>query len=286
MDPLNMSRQASTFLSELTTWATVTVPNIVIAVIIILAGWWLAGFAQRRAFRLIEEQPHIDSTLRSIISSLVRYTILTIVLLAALAQVGIQTTSVLTALGAIAIAIGLALQGTLSNIAAGIMLVWLRPFRVGDAIESTSAAGTVRDVGLFATELQTFDGVFVFVPNSELWNARIRNYSRLPTRMVDLKFGVAYSDDIAKGLAVLRDLGKGDSRVAAEPAPLVFVDELADSAVILGLRVWAPTADYWNVCRDFLERGKAALEAAGLSIPFPQRDIHVYQAPASERRAA
>jgi len=203
-----------------------------------------------------------------------------------LGQVGIQTTSVLTALGAIAIAIGLALQGTLSNIAAGIMLVWLRPFRVGDAIESTSSAGTVRDVGLFATELQTFDGVFVFVPNSELWNSRIKNYTRLPTRMIDLKFGVAYSDDIAKGLAVLCDLGKADSRVAAEPAPQVFVDQLADSAVILALRVWVPIADYWATYRDFLERGKAALEAAGLSIPFPQRDVHLRQASPSERRAA
>jgi small conductance mechanosensitive channel len=243
MDALNMSRQASTFLSELTTWATVTVPNIVIALIIVLAGWWLAGYAQRRTFRLIEDQPHIDSTLRSIISSLVRYTILAVVLVAALGQVGVQTTSVLAALGAIAIAIGLAMQGTLSNIAAGIMLVWLRPFRVGDAIESSAVAGTVREVGLFATELQTFDGVFVFVPNSELWNSRIRNYTRLPTRMIDLKFGVAYSDDIAKGLQVLLELGRADARVAATPEPQVFVDQLADSAVILALRVWVSAAD-------------------------------------------
>ena len=285
MDALNLSRQAS-FLSELTTWATVTIPNIVIAIFILLVGWWLAGYAQRRTFRLIEDQPHIDSTLRSIISSLVRYTILAVVLVAALGQVGVQTTSILAALGAIAIAVGLAMQGTLSNIAAGIMLVWLRPFRVGDAIESASIAGTVREVGLFATELQTYDGVFVFVPNSELWNSRIRNYSRLPTRMVELKFGVAYSDDIARGLQVLRDLGKRDSRIASEPEPLVFVDQLADSTVILALRVWVSTADYWPAHRDLLQRGKAVLEAAGLSLPFPQRDVHLHQAPAPESRAA
>jgi len=287
MEALNLAKQTSMELSDLTAWATTTVLNLTIAVLILLVGWWLAGRAQRSVFRLIEEQPHIDSTLRSIMSSLVRYLILAVVLVAALGQIGVQTTNMLTALGAIAIAIGLAMQATLSNIAAGFMLIWLRPFRVGDQIDSTSVAGTVRDVGLFATELQTYDGIFVFVPNSELWNSRIKNFTRLPTRMVDLKFGIAYTDDIAKGLQVLRELAKADPRANAEPDVQVFVSEISDSAVVLSLRVWVATANYWPVFCDLTQRGKAALEAAGLSIPFPQRDVHIYPTSgATQMRAA
>lgn len=287
MDAVQLGTQAKTFLSELAAWAAITVPNLAIAVLIFVAGWWLAGRAQRSVSKLIEVQPNIDSTLRGIISSLVRYAIITVVLVVVLEQAGVHTTSIVAALGAVAIAIGLAMQGTLSNIAAGIMLVWLRPFRVGDYIEAGSSAGTVTDVGLFASELRTFDGIFLFVPNSELWNTRIINYTRLSTRMIDLKFGVAYADDIAKGLRVLLELGKSDARVHAEPEALVFVDELSDSAVVLSLRVWVATSEYWPVRRELTERGKAALEAAGLSIPFPQRDVHIFETPAApERRAA
>jgi small conductance mechanosensitive channel len=208
------------------------------------------------------------------------------VLVAALGQIGVQTTSILAAFGALAIAIGLAMQGTLSNIAAGIMLVWLRPFRVGDYIEAGSSAGIVMEVGLFATELRTFDGLFMFVPNSAIWNTPLKNHTRLPTRMVDLQFGVSYSDDIAKGLRVLLELGKSDPRVDAHPEPLVFVNELADSAVVLSLRVWTATDQYWPVRRQLTERGKAALEAAGLSIPFPQRDVHLYPAASEPQKQA
>lgn len=287
MDAAVLGKQATTFLSEITAWAAVTIPNLAIAALIVFVGWWIAGRAKRRVYRMIEDQPHIDSTLRSIISSLVRYSIIAVVLVAALGQIGVQTTSILTALGAIAIAIGLAVQGTLSNIAAGLMLIWLRPFRIGDTIEFGSNIATVNDVGLFATELRTYDGVFLFVPNSELWNSRIGNFTRFPTRMIDLKFGVAYSDDIAKGLRVLADMGKSDARVHPDPEPLTFVNELGDSAVVLSLRAWVNTQDYWQVRRDLTERGKAALEAAGLSIPFPQRDVHLYGAAAApEKRVA
>jgi small conductance mechanosensitive channel len=218
-----------------------------------------------------------------VVASLARYGILVLVIVAVLGQLGIQTTSVLAALGAIGLAIGLALQGTLSNIAAGMMLLWLRPFKVGDYVDTGSVAGTVKDVGLFASELHSWDGVYLFVPNSQLWNTRIMNYSRLATRLVEVKFGVAYGDDIAKGLQVLTDLAASDKRVNSDPAPQVFVAELADSAVVLSLRVWATTPDYWPLLRDLTRTGKANLEAAGLSIPFPQRDIYMHPAaPAGE----
>ncbi len=274
-----LSGELGTFVDAAVTWATMAVPRLAGAVVLLVAGWWLASRAQRAILRLLAVQSRIDVTLSAVIASLVRYSILIVVAVAILAQLGIQTTSILAALGAAGLAIGLAIQGTLSNIAAGMMILWLRPFRVGDYIDTGTVAGTVKEVGLFATEMHSWDGIFLFVPNSELWNKRIINYSRLPTRLVDLKFGVAYADDLAKGQQVLLALAGDDRRVNAEPAPIVFVDELGDSAVVLRLRVWAANADYWDLRRALTERGKAALEAAGLTIPFPQRDLYLKQAP-------
>jgi len=228
---------------------------------------------------VLAAQSRIDATLSAVIVSVVRYSILIVVLVAVLGQLGIQTTSILAALGAAGLAIGLAIQGTLSNIAAGMMLLWLRPFRIGDSIDTGTVAGTVKEVGLFATEMHSSDGIYLFVPNSELWNRRIINYSRLPTRLIDLKFRVACDDNLANGQQALQALASSDRRLAADPAPAVFVDELGDSAVVLRMQVWAANVDYWMLRRALTERGKAALEAAGLSIPFPQRDIHLRQAP-------
>ncbi len=285
MDPKAMTEQATTFVTQLSAWAALALPNFVSAILLLAIGWWIAGRAERGIAQLLDKTSRIDPTLRSVISSLVRYSILVLVAVAVLGQLGIQTTSILAALGAIGLAIGLAMQGTLSNIAAGMMLLWLRPFRVGDYVDTGNVAGTVKEVGLFASILHTWDGIFLFVPNSQLWNTKITNFSRLPTRLVDLKFGVAYGDDIAAGLNVLTQLAAADERVQAQPAPVVFVEELGDSAVVLALRVWTATPDYWNVRRDLTKRGKSELEAAGLSIPFPQRDVHVRHVEMNERAA-
>jgi small conductance mechanosensitive channel len=275
MDATELTREFETFLQGLATWAAMALPSLVGAILLLTVGWWLAGRADRGVRRLLERRA--DPTLRSVIASVVHYAILILVFVAVLGQLGIQTTSILAALGAAGLAIGLAMQGTLSNIAAGMMLLWLRPFRVGDYIDTGTVAGTVRDVGLFACELNTWDGIYMFVPNQQLWNTRIVNHSRLPTRLVDLKFGVSYDDDLAKGREVLAELAK-DPRVRAEPAPAIFVDSLGDSSVVLALRVWTANSDYWSVRRDLTERGKAVLEAAGLSIPFPQRDLRIVHA--------
>jgi small conductance mechanosensitive channel len=286
MNAAHLSGEIGTLLEALVAWAAVAVPRFIGALVLLIVGWWFASRAQRATARVLDGQSRIDATLRGVISSLVRYSILILVAVAALGQLGIQTTSVLAALGAAGLAIGLAIQGTLSNIAAGLMLLWLRPFRVGDYIDTGSVAGTVKEVGLFASELHSWDGIYQFVPNSELWNKRIINYSRLPTRLVDLKFGVAYEDNLAKGQEVLLALAGDDDRVNTDPAPQVFVDELGDSSVVLRLRVWAANADYWDLRRALTERGKAALEAAGLSIPFPQRDLHIKDAPAGMQNNA
>ena len=276
---VQVSGQIGTFLTGLTAWAAVALPRLISAVLLLIGGWWLAGRAEAAVCRLLDLQTRIDATLRGVLSSIARYTILVLVVVAVLGQLGIQTTSILAALGAAGLAIGLAMQGTLSNIAAGMMLLWLRPFRVGDYIDTGAVAGTVKEVGLFASELHSWDGVYQFVPNSELWNKRIINFSRLPTRMVDLKFGVGYGDDLAKGQETLLKLAGEDGRVMAEPAPIVFVDALGDSAVVLRLRVWAANGDYWPVTRALTEQGKLALEAAGLSLPFPQRDLNLRAVP-------
>jgi len=275
-----MGGELGTFAEAAVAWAAVALPHFVGAIVLLVVGWWLASRAQRATVRLLGAQSRIDVTLSSVIASLARYAILIVVVVAVLGQLGIQTTSILAALGAAGLAIGLAIQGTLSNIAAGMMILWLRPFRVGDYIDSGSVAGTVKEVGLFATEIHSWDGIFQFVPNSELWNKRIVNYSRLPTRLNDLAFGVDYADDLDKGMEALRAAAAADKRVMSDPAPQVFVDQLGDSAVTLRLRVWSINGDYWDVRRALTKNGKAALEAAGLSIPFPQRDLHIKDGPA------
>ncbi len=274
MDPTEITAQANIFVTQLSALAAVALPRLLSAIVLVVVGWWLADKADRALRRLIDGR--IDPTLTSVVASLARYGILVVVGVAVLGQIGIQTTSVLAALGAIGLAVGLAMQGTLANVAAGMMLLWLRPFKVGDFIDTGAFAGAVKDVGLFATEMHSWDGIYQFVPNAQLWNVRLINYSRLPTRLVEVQFGVSYSDDLTKGQQVLLELARNDSRVLREPEPIVFVSALADSAVTISLRCWGATSDYWPLRRQLTERGKLALEAAGLSIPFPQRDIHVY----------
>jgi len=282
MEPGKIADEVSTLANAAATWAAAALPNVIVALILLVVGWALSSWAERGTGRLLD-RAGLEPTLRSVITTLVRYALLIMVIVAVLGQLGVQTTSVIAALGAIGLAIGLALQGTLANIAAGIMLLWLRPFRVGDFIETGDISGTVKDVGLFASRLDSWDGIYQFVPNSELWNKRVVNYSRLERRLVSLKFGIGYEDDMARGREVLLALAAADERVLSDPPPDCFVEELGDSAVILALRVWTHTATYWPVRRSLTEHGKTALEAAGLSIPFPQRTIHY--GPSAQDRA-
>jgi small conductance mechanosensitive channel len=277
MDPSIITADLGAFGTALSAWAASALPNLLAGILLLIAGWWAAFWAQRALGRVLGTR--VDVTLRGVILSLVRYGILVVVLVAALGQLGVQTTSVFAALGAIGLAVGLALQGTLANVAAGFMLLWLRPFKVGDYIDAGGIAGTLREVGIFACQIHTWDGIFQFVPNAELWNKRVINYSRLPNRLVDLKFGIAYDDSIADARNVLMRIATSDERVYRDPEPQVFVDELGDSAVMMALRVWADTANYWDVRRALTEQAKLQLEGAGLTIPFPQRDVHLHDAP-------
>ena len=253
--------------------------DIAAALAILIIGWIVAAWARRAVERALGRMPGMDLTLRPFIASAVRYAVLAFTVVAVLAKFGVQTTSIIAALGAIGLAIGLALQGTLQNIAAGVMLLLLRPFNVGDYIDAAGTAGTVERIGLFITELTTYDGIYLAVPNAQLWNRPVLNYSRLPTRRLDVPVGVAYGDDIERGLAVLQTVMQEDSRVLATPSPKTMVNELGDSAVVLNLRCWVSADDYWTMKYEYQARVKQALEAAGLSIPFPQRDVHLHQVP-------
>ncbi len=245
------------------------------AMVILVAGWIVAGWVRTAANKGLSRLPKAEPTVTKAMSSLARYLVLVLVVIAVLAQFGVQTASILAVLGTAGLAIGLALQGTLSNIAAGFMLLMLRPFKIGDYIDAEGVSGTVEAIGLFGTEFTTYDGIYLVVPNNQIWTRAIQNFSRLPTRRMDVPIGIAYGDDIDAALAALLALLEGDERVLSDPAPRVMVKELADSSINLNLRCWARTDDFWNLIFDLNKAAKDCVEAIGCSIPFPQRDLHL-----------
>lgn len=246
------------------------------AIILLFAGFVIAGFARRWVFRVLGRTGNIDETLRGFLARVVRLAVLILTFVTVLAQFGVQTTSIIAALGAAGLAIGLALQGTLQNIAAGIMLLLLRPFRVGEYIETGSIAGTIVEIGLFATEIKTLDGLFVFAPNNELWNTPVTNYTRNPRRRNDLVIGIGYDDDIDLAESTLAELVKADGRVVNDPEPQTYVSELGDSAVSVVVRYWTDAPDWWQTKLDLTKAAKQAFDEKGLSIPYPQTDVHLY----------
>lgn len=246
------------------------------AVAVLIVGRMVCG-ALRRGTRRALERSSVDATLIPFISSGVYYLALTVVALAVLSLFGIQTASVIALLGAAGLAVGLAMQGTLSNFAAGVMLLVFRPFKVGDYVEAGGIAGSVQEIGIFSTILHTPDNVKITVPNSGIYGNTIKNYSANDTRRNDLVIGISYSDDIARAMETIRKVLASDSRVLEDPKPLVAVAELADSSVNLVVRPWCRREDYGALRFDLTRKLKEELEAAGCSIPFPQRDVHVHQ---------
>ena len=252
------------------------------ALVILLVGWWIAGRTQYLVRRALDRVPRIDDTLKPFLSSSVRYFVIVITFVAVLAEFGVQTTSIIAVLGAAGLAIGLALQGTLQNIAAGIMLLVLRPFRVGEYIDAGGVSGTVDAINLFTTDMTTYDGIYRSVPNAELWNRNILNYSRNPTRRLDIPVGIAYEDDVEQALDLLLSHLSQDTRVLPDPEPQVLVTGLGDSSVDLTLRCWTNRTDFWSLRFELNKKVKLWLDAAGSSIPFPQRDVHLYRTSASD----
>ncbi len=249
--------------------------DIVGAIVLLVVGWTVAGWLRRVIRRTLDRVPALDETLKPFIANLVRYAVLIFVLIAVLNQFGVQTTSIIAILAATGLAIGLALQGMLANVASGVMLLFLRPFNVGEYVEAGGIAGTVVEIGLFNTKIKTSAGPGLVVPNSKIWDGPITNFSRNPTRRFDIAVGIGYDDDIDGAMALLKGLLTGDDRVLDDPEPMVVVKELGDSAVIINLRAWTRSGDYWATVWDLNKEIITELQAAGYSIPFPQRDVHI-----------
>ena len=247
--------------------------SVVGAVILLIVGYIVAGLAQRSIDAALGQIHGFDETLRGFFAKVARYAILILVIVMVLGQFGVQTASIIAAIGAIGLAIGLALQGTLQNIAAGIMLLALRPFRIGEYVEAGGVSGTIEEIGLFATRLKAIDGLYVLAPNATLWNVPVINYTRNALRRNDLTIGIGYGDDIDLAQEVLLELAEGDKRVNGEPAPTTFVAELGDSAVSITLRYWTSTADFFATKLDITKAAKLAFDSKGISIPFPQQEV-------------
>jgi small conductance mechanosensitive channel len=245
------------------------------AIILLVAGYIAAGLAERWLFAGLKRVRGFDDTLRIFFSKVLRYSILILVGITVLAQFGVQTASIIAALGAIGLAIGLALQGTLQNIASGIMLLVLRPFRVGEYVMVGDLAGTVLEIGLFATELRTWDGLYVMAPNNQLWNSAVTNYSRNPRRLDECIVRISYEGDIGLALRTLSGLAEAEKRILNDPAPIAYVKELGESAILVVLRYWTASSDNWATKVALLKAAREAFAKAGISIALPQRDIHV-----------
>jgi small conductance mechanosensitive channel len=239
------------------------------ALVVIVVGWIVAGAVSGMVRRRVNAHPEIDRTLGNFAASMVKWVILLIVLVAVLGLFGIQATSLVAMLGAATLAIGLALQGTLSDLAAGFMLILFRPYKLGDYVDIGGTSGTVQDLNLFVTELSTPDNVQIIVPNGQAWGAIIHNYSHHATRRVDLVLGIDYEDDADAAMSVILQQVAADARVHADPAPWVRVTNLGESSVDLTLRVWCAASDYWDVKFDLTKSIKEAFDKSGISIPYP-----------------
>lgn len=252
--------------------------KVVGALVVLIVGLIVAKSIRNGIRRGMAKSKRIDQALTPFISGIVYYLLLAALLIAVLQMFGVQTTSLIALLGAAGLAVGLALQGTLSNFAAGVMLLVFRPFKAGDFVEAGGTAGSVKEVGIFSTTLATPDNVKIVMPNSAVYGQTIKNYTANDTRRNDLVVGISYNDDIGKARDVIVKVLNADERVLKDPAPVVAVSELGDSSVNLVVRPWCKKEDYWDVRFDLTRKIKEEIEAAGCSIPYPQNDVHLHQA--------
>ena len=230
-----------------------------------------------RGMRKVMDARQVDKTLVTFVSNLVNMILMVVVVIAAVGALGVQTTSFIAILGAAGLAVGLALQGSLSNFASGVLIIIFRPYKVGDWIEGAGVSGSVVEVQILTTILKTGDNKQVIVPNSQIMGSIITNYSANEQRRVDMVVGVSYEDDLDKVRSTIEELIAADDRILADPAPTVAVSELADSSVNFVVRPWVETADYWGVMFDLTEAIKKRFDKDGISFPFPQQDVHLYK---------
>jgi small conductance mechanosensitive channel len=260
-------------------------PSVAYALAIFIVGWIAAKIA-RGLLKKVLHRAKVEETLISFLSNLAYMLMVTFVVIATLSQLGVDTTSFAAILAAAGLAIGLALQGSLGNFASGVMIIGLKPFKVGDFVEAGGTAGVVEGISVFATQMCTPDNKVIIIPNGAVTAGNITNYSAKDTRRVDLVFGIGYDDDIKKAKELLIQILSEDSRVLKDPEPQVAVLELADSSVNFVVRPWVNTVDYWDVYFHFTEVVKQRFDAAGISIPYPQTDVHVHSVDPGKHVAA
>jgi small conductance mechanosensitive channel len=259
-------------------WELVTIYGlrVVAAIVILIIGRWVAKGISKLIGRMMEKGK-VDHTVQRFTVNMAYIALMVFVVLAALSQLGIQTTSFIAVLGAAGLAVGLALQGSLANFAAGFLMIIFRPIRVKDYIEGAGVTGTVEEIQIFTTTLVTPDNKTVIIPNAALTGGNIVNWTLKGTRRVDMIFGIGYGDDIDKAKQIMADVLAADPRILKDPSPQIALLELADSSVNFVVRPWVNASDYWGVYMETTEKIKKAFDAKGISIPFPQRDVHVYQ---------
>ena len=264
------------FLNLLQEWITIYGLKVIAALVIIIIGRIVVGIVTGFV-RKIMLKSKVDETLTKFIASLIKIFLLVVVFIAALNSLGVETTSLVAIIGAAGLAVGFALQSSLSNFAAGVMLIIFRPFTAGDYVEAGGTSGSVEEIRIFSSILKTPDNKLIIIPNGNIIGGNIINYSAQDTRRVDMVFGIGYDDDIKKAKDILVRLTVEDSRILKDPETTVAVGELADSSVNFVVRPWVKTADYWPVLFDFTEKVKLTFDSEGISIPYPQQDVHMYQ---------
>ncbi len=250
--------------------------KILLALVILIVGRWVIKLIIR-SLRKFFKKRNVEPTLTSFGLNIIYGTLMAFVIIAALGQVGIQTTSFVAILGAAGLAVGFALQGSLASFAAGVLIILLRPFKIGDFIEAGGATGTVKDIGIFSSTLKTPDNKIVIVPNTNIMGGNITNYNFEDKRRIDLVIGVGYDDDIRQVEQLLKSILESEERILPEPASTIGVLELADSSVNFAVRPWVNTSDYWPVYFDLLKNIKLTLDANGITIPYPQQDVYLHQ---------
>jgi len=267
------ANMAMTFLQGLAEKAASFLPSVVGALIVLVIGLWIAGKIKHLVAAGMSRTGRIDATLAGFLSSLVYYGLIVLVIITTLGIFGVPTTSFAAVIGAAGLAIGLALQGTLGHVASGVMMLGFRPFDIGDYVEAAGIAGTVKSIGLFTTELATVDNKKIIVPNGKIFEDVITNYAGYPTRRVDFTFGVSYSDDLNKAMALIKSEVDKDERVMTDPEPTIAVDSLGDSSVNIICRVWVDRLDYFPVKWALTKAVKERFDAEGVTIPFPCRSV-------------
>jgi len=255
-------------------------PKLLTALILLVAGMWIIRLTTRATARLMTRR-EVDASLRGFLRSLISISLKVLLLISVAGMLGIETTSFIALIGAAGLAIGLALQGSLANFAGGVLILINKPFRAGDYIEAQGVAGSVHEILIFNTILKTPDNKTIFLPNGPLAGGNIVNFSAEAKRRVDMTFGISYSDDIQKAREVIRALIGKDQRIIKDPAPMVVISGLADSSVNFAVRVWCKREDYWDIFFDMHEQIKQEFDNNNISIPFPQRDVHVHQVAAA-----